>query len=128
MNTNLEEKLKYSDFFYEHLKMDECEVCIIEVKNENNQTSITIEADFADMLQLANEVYLTPLQDRGYALMTSNTYGEDSIRLEFDKGTTTSTDKEGILRFLKGINVNMDECPSLTLTATRCGSYAIILL
>ena len=130
MNTNLKELTKYTDF---HHKM--CEenkrrtVYKIEVTRDNNKTALTVDPKIAKYIGLENEVYITSFKDKNYALITNYALCDDSVRLAFDNGTTTSTDEEGILRFLNDACVDTTVLNDYTFKNVERGStYAILPL
>ena len=130
MNTNLKELTKYTDF---HHKM--CEenkrrtVYKIEVTRDNNKTALTVDPKIAKYIGLENEVYITSFKDKHYVLITNHALCDDSVRLAFDNGTTTSTDEEGILRFLNDAGVDTTALNDHTLKIVERGSsYAILPL
>ena len=130
MNTNLKELTKYTDF---HHKM--CEenkrrtVYKIEVTRDNNKTELTVDPKIAKYIGLENEVYITSFKDKNYALITNHALCDDSVRLAFDNGTTTSTDEEGILRFLNNAGVDTTVLNGYTFkNVERGSSYAILPL
>ena len=130
MNTNLKDFTKYTDF---HHKM--CEenkrrtVYKIEVTRDNNKTALTVDPKIAKYIGLENEVYITSFKDKNYALITNHALCDDSVRLAFDNGTTTSTDEEGILRFLNNAGVDTTVLNDYTFKNVERGStYAVLPL
>ena len=128
MNTNLKDFTKYTDF---HHKM--CEenkrrtVYNIEVTRDNNKTALTVDPKIGKYIGLENEVYITSFKDKNYALITNLALCDDSVRLAFDNGTTTSTDEEGILRFLNDAGVDTTVLNDYTFKNVERGStYAIL--
>jgi hypothetical protein len=115
MTADLTNITKYFDFI---LKMDPNRKrktsYKIEVTKMEGITMLTVDPRLAKKLCLKNEVYLTPLKDKCYALVSNHMLCDDSIRLDFEKDVTVSTSKEAILDFLTAVNINTDELTSYT--------------
>ena len=130
MDTNLKKLTKYSDFHHRMCEEHKCRTIYkVEVTRDNNKTALTVDPKIAKYIGLENEVYITSFKDKNYALITNHALCDGSVRLAFDNGTTTSTDEEGILRFLNDACVDTTALNDYTFKNVERGStYAILPL
>ena len=129
MYNHLQSSLKYIDFFKKmNNRLGTKTKYEIEVYKCKCHASLYFEESLAKKLHVENEVYLTPLRGRDYALASSFQLNDDSIRIELEKDSTISSDTESIINFLTSINMDSNEFTSHTFEAIIYAEYAILLL
>ena len=107
MNANLINITKYIDFLFAEAKRRNRKTTYeVNVIKRNNSITLYLDPKITKEITIVDEAYITPLNAKGYALLSREALDDNSIKLAFYKDTGISLDESAIMHFLDVANID----------------------